>query len=186
MSEDKKSRAKIYSYATLSGFFGEYLEDGITRFLHDFTNTKYIEADLSSGIISAIIANITLEAMKKDSLILSTFLSTILISIITIYYDYFINKIKINYGNLINDTIFDCIALSIIMFYYDKLLKFVKQFKKRSYEDGAIYYIIKDNIETLPITIYYGYKAFLDNLKENKKVEEDKEKQKENKNNKIS
>lgn len=170
-----KTNSKDISVAIIAGYVGEFIEDFVARFLHDYTNTKYIQVDFTPGIISSVAANVTLELMGDTNVIYSSFLAGGLIYAIISQYNEIVKKEEVDYNNLVYRFIFDSSLITIVLYFYKKFLEYIKKYQKKHYE-GILNQLIKDVIRALPISIYFGYRQFIGNLNEQKEGEEDSEK----------
>lgn len=169
--EKKQEKFKEISYAIIAGYFANYIQEGVARFFHDFTNTEYIESDRTGSILSSLFVVTSLEILRdKTSLINSTIFATGLSSAIIELYDSYIEKREFNYDQVIRKFLTDATILPIILTIYIKFLNEIKKYKKRDY-DGAIAKVVKEIVYTFPIIVYYGYFLFKKNLEDSKKNE---------------
>jgi len=166
MQDTHHTKAWNLCIILISSYIAEYLEDGFTRFLHDCTNTLYIKHDLSSGILASIIADTSINLMRNDNIIYSSFLGTGLIYAIISIYDEIINKKDIDYEKISYQFVYDGSFIVLIMFYYNKLLKYLKTYQKKN-PNGIVFEVVKNLVNSLPISLYFGYRQFIQNLEEN-------------------
>src|SRR5690554_2028464 len=125
VNDDKKFNL---SAALLAGYIGEHIEYAFAIFLHEFTNTEVVEADLTSGIGAALIANIVTTLFKdKLNLIARSILSVGLIYSIMSMYDVFIENKDVDFGDISYRFVYDSIVIILIMYFYNKLLNILKQ-----------------------------------------------------------
>jgi len=167
-------KLKDISYAIVAGFLADYIQEGVARFFHDFTNTEAEEFDHTGSILSSMIVIVSLEILReKTNIINSTIFSTGLSVVLKEMYDAYKNKKEINYEDIKRKFLTDATLLPIILVIYEKFLDLLRMHKKRDYH-GPVAKVVKNIIYTFPLIVYYGFMMFLNNLKNNKNKEENK------------
>lgn len=177
MNNNEIDKKLILPSALLAGYIGEHIEYMFSIFLHDLTCIEVIEADLTSGINAALITN-TISGLIGDklNLISRSILSVGLTYALIAMYDIYIDNKDVDFEDTTYRFIYDSIFIILIMYLYNKLLNILKEKKKRT-GSGLVYKTLKNVIQTLPISLYFGYRQFVNDLKANEDNQDNKDKQ---------
>ena len=167
MKSSRSEKFKDISYAVIAGFIADYLQEGVARFFHDFTNTEAPAFEHTSSVLSAIVVIVGIQLLKdKTSLINSTIFASGLSAVLLEVIDSHLNNDEIDYESILKKFLTDATILPIILTIYYKFLDEAKKYIKRDYE-GIVPEVIKNIIRAFPIIVYYGYFIFENNIREN-------------------